>query len=183
MLLRLLIATLTVYSFVAAGQDSINKPRTDFDALLKVNRIETKYPTINGTTVDGKVITDTYFKGNIVVINIWSKDCLPCLYEIPGLDSLVAQFKDQGVTFVAISYELPNFIRDNYISKNKFSYDHLTFPKDTVMYKYFGFAYPLNIVLDTDGVVKYFKYGGLANPSGADLVYKDIKTIIDDLRK
>jgi hypothetical protein len=98
------------------------------------------------------------------------------------LDTL-SQFKDQGVTFVAISYELPNFIRDNYISKNKFSYDHLTFPKDTVMYKYFGFAYPLNIVLDTDGVVKYFKYGGLANPSGADLVYKDIKTIIDDLRK
>ena len=183
MLLRLLIATLTACSFVVAGQDNINKPQADFDALLKVNRLGTKFPTINGTTVDGKVITDTNFKDNIVVINIWSKDCLPCLYEIPGLDSLVTQYKDQGVTFVAISYELPNFIRDHYISKNKFSYDHLTFPKDTVMYKYFGFGYPLNIVLDTDGVVKYFKYGGLANPSGADLVYKDIKTIIDGLRK
>ncbi len=183
MFLRLLITTLTAYSFVAVGQDSINKPLTDFDALLKVNRLETMYPTINGTTVDGKVITDTDFKDKIVVINIWSKDCLPCLYEIPGLDSLVTQYKAQSVIFIAISYELPTFIRNNYISKNKFSYDHLTFPKDTVIYKYFGFGYPLNIVLDTHGEVKYFKYGGVANPSGADIAFKEIKIIIDELRK
>jgi len=182
MLIRLLIATLIAHSFVAVGQDSINKP-TNFDAFLKVNRLDTKYPAINGTTVDGKVITNTNFNDNIVVINIWSKDCLPCLYEIPGLDSLARQYKNQGVIFIAISYELEEFIKDKYISKNKFTYDHLTFPKDTVMYKYFGFGYPLNIVLDTNGVVKYFKYGGLANPKGADLAYNDIKTIIEQLRK
>lgn len=183
MLHRLLIATLTFYSFAAIGQDSIETPQPDFDALLKINRLETKYPAINGTTVNGKYLADTNLKGNIVVINIWSKDCLPCLYEIPGLDSLVRQYKHQGVTFIAISYELEDFIKDKYISQNKFSYDHLTFPKDTVMYKYFGFGYPLNIVLDTNGVVKYFKYGGLAKPSGADLAFNDIKTIIDKLRK
>ncbi len=183
MLIRLLIATLTAYSFVAVGQDSINKPLNDFDAFFKINRLETKYPAINGTTVNGKVLADSNLKGNIVVINIWAKECLPCLYEIPGLDSLARQYKHHGVIFIAISYELADFIIDKYISQNKFSYDHLTFPKDTVMYKYFGFGYPLNIVLDTDGVVKYFKYGGLANQSGADLVYNDIKTIIDDLKK
>ena len=176
-----LLLFISVRTFGQKGNDTTQYSK--FVALTEINRLETKYPAINGTTVDAKVITDLDLKGNIVVINIWSKDCLPCLYEIPGLDSLARQYKHQGVTFIAISYELEDFIKDKYISQNKFSYDHLTFPKDTVMYKYFGFGYPLNIVLDTNGVVKYFKYGGLANPSGADIAYNDIKSIIDKLRK
>lgn len=72
---------------------------------------------------------------------------------------------------------------DKYISQNKFSYDHLTFPKDTVIFKYFGFGYPLNIVLDRFGTIKYFKYGGLAKPITVDLVYCELKTIIDKLKE
>ena len=103
--------------------------------------------------------------------------------RIPGLDSLVKNYKDQAVTFLAISYEPPTFICDKFISQDKFTYDHLTFPKDTVIHKYFGYGYPLNIVLDRFGTIKYFNYGGQAKPIAADLVYNDLKTIIDKLNE
>lgn len=69
MLFRLLIALIVLYSFETLAQDNL---QPDFNALLKVNHLDTKYPTINGTTVDGKVISDTKLLGDIVVINIWA---------------------------------------------------------------------------------------------------------------
>ena len=182
---RTTILTLSYFvSLLTFGQKNNDTTKyAKFVALSEINRLETKYPDIHGASINGKTITDSIFKDKIVVINIWSKACMPCIAEIPGLDSLARQYKDKGVTFIAISNESDTYIKDKYISKDKFIYDHLIFSEDTVIYKYWGFGFPLNIVLDTKGIVKYCKYGGLPNSKGADLVYREIKEVIDKLKK
>ena len=45
------------------------------------------------------------YKGQVVVVNIWATWCVPCRTEMPKLDALYQQYKDQGLIVFGISSE------------------------------------------------------------------------------
>lgn len=51
------------------------------------------------------------YKDKIVVLNIWATWCPPCRREMPDLDKLYADKKNQGVEVIAISDEDPDTIK------------------------------------------------------------------------
>lgn len=154
----------------------------NYDSLSKVNHIDSVFPDINGFTVDKILISKNELKGRIVVINVWDRNCAPCIAEIPGLDSLVKYYNEEDIKFIAISSESNILIQEQYLNKNRFLYKQLVFPKDTVIFKYFGYAVPLNIVLDKNGIVKYFNYGGFPDERAPEAVFNKIKSIIEKLK-
>jgi len=44
-------------------------------------------------------------RGKVVVVNFWATWCPPCRKEMPDLETLYKQFKDQGLVILAISDE------------------------------------------------------------------------------
>jgi thiol-disulfide isomerase/thioredoxin len=50
-------------------------------------------------------------EGQVVVIDFWATWCMPCIKAIPRLNELDRQFKTKGVTFISVSYEPANYIR------------------------------------------------------------------------
>jgi len=44
-------------------------------------------------------------KGQVVVVNIWATWCVPCRSEMPKLDALYREYKDQGLAVFGISSE------------------------------------------------------------------------------
>src|SRR5690242_6086644 len=53
---------------------------------------------------DRKVALHDY-KGKVVVLNFWATWCPPCVEEMPSLVRLQQQFKDKGVTVLAVSID------------------------------------------------------------------------------
>jgi hypothetical protein len=51
-----------------------------------------------------------------------------------------------------------------------------------VIFKYFGYAVPLNIVLDKNGIIKYFKYGGFPDKRAPKAAFDNLKDIIEKLK-
>jgi peroxiredoxin len=57
------------------------------------------------TELRGKTWTLKQQRGKVVVVNFWATWCPPCRKEMPDLETLYKQFKDQGLVILAISDE------------------------------------------------------------------------------
>src|SRR5688500_18470062 len=60
------------------------------------------------TDTQGKLISMQSLKGKLVVIDLWATWCAPCKTEIPYLEKLQEEFKNEEVTFVSISIDGAN---------------------------------------------------------------------------
>ena len=45
------------------------------------------------------------YRGQVVFLNFWASFCEPCRKEMPSMESLVRQYRAQGMTMVAISHD------------------------------------------------------------------------------
>lgn len=59
-------------------------------------------PAVKGTTLDGKPLDLTDFKGKITVVNFWASWCAPCRAEAPTMQKIFDETKAYGVQFVGV---------------------------------------------------------------------------------
>lgn len=62
-------------------------------------------------TADGKPVDTEKWRGKVLVVNFWASWCPPCVDEMPTLDALQGELKDQNVLFVGIGIDSPSNIR------------------------------------------------------------------------
>ncbi|MGB3077443.1 MAG: TlpA disulfide reductase family protein [Saprospiraceae bacterium] len=126
---------------VTNGKPDIQLPNTDciIGAIL---------PEFGGTTVDGKIIDENYFKGKVTVLNFWFVGCQGCEKEMPGLNKVVEKYKSLPVNFLAIGRNNEQEIRD-FLMQRAFNFTQLpngTPIVDNVFKLKWG--YPFTIVVD-----------------------------------
>ncbi len=69
----------------------------------------------------GKSWTLKEQRGKVVVLNFWATWCPPCRKEMPDLEALYRQFKDQGLVILAISDEDTGKVRP-FVAQQKVTY-------------------------------------------------------------
>lgn len=69
-------------------------------------------PAFQLTTSSGKELDSKDFQGKIVVLDFWASWCKPCLSAMPTLESLHQKYKGKGVTFVGVSMEPDDDLRE-----------------------------------------------------------------------
>lgn len=127
-------------------------PKIAREYPLKVGR---KFPElIVYTKLDSIDISE--IKDKIIVINWWATTCLPCIAEIPGLNTLVFKYKNKNVQFIALAYDNNNLVK--FLTKNQFNYEHYIGASNIP--QILGETFPRNIVIDRNGTVRYNELGG-----------------------
>jgi len=53
---------------------------------------------------DGRTVTLSELRGQVVVVNFWASWCLPCREEAAYLEQTWRKYKDQGVIFIGVDY-------------------------------------------------------------------------------
>jgi peroxiredoxin len=71
--------------------------------------------------LSGKTWTLKGLPGKVVVLNFWATWCPPCRKEMPDLESLYQQFKNQGLVILAISDEDAGKVQP-FITQQKVTY-------------------------------------------------------------
>ena len=123
-------------------------------------------------------ITNESLKGKVVFLNFWFENCPPCRAEFRSLNWLYKEYKDNpNFAFLAVTFE-------NTVAMKRVKQEfNLTFPMyylpDVSCSKLiYESGYPTNIILDKEGVVRYFFSGGARNEGTA---FKDISSRIKPL--
>ena len=119
-------------------------------------------PSFDFTLLDaGEARSLGDYRGEVVLLNFWATWCPPCLDEMPDLNRLYADYKDQGLRVITISDESP----EELIAFTEF------IPLDTESgYIEDGMALPLpyvkmmegrpeSYVIDRDGTIREFILG------------------------
>ncbi len=70
--------------------------------LTKKGKTSPKFSFINQ---DEKLVALDDLKGKLVYIDVWATWCLPCLKEIPHLDTLQKDYSNKNIVFVSIAWE------------------------------------------------------------------------------
>jgi peroxiredoxin len=97
------LAQLVRYEHVQAALDAapLAEAMTNLEAADRA-RQQANF-TLND--MDGHAWTLKDLRGKVLLVNFWATWCPPCRKEMPDLESLYKQFKDQGLVILAISDE------------------------------------------------------------------------------
>jgi peroxiredoxin len=100
--------------------------------------------------LQGKSWTLRNLQGKVVLVNFWATWCPPCRKEMPDLQALYGQFKDQGFVVLAISDEDASKVKP-FIAENNITYPVLLDPGGKVGQLFQIRGIPKSFVYDRTG--------------------------------
>lgn len=99
------VLILMVTGMILAGKYLVKKPAPGTPNLTASNVKGQTAPDFELTTLDGKKIKLSDYKGKAVVLNFWATWCAPCKIEIPWFVELQKQYGPQGMEIVGIAMD------------------------------------------------------------------------------
>lgn len=112
--------------------------------------------------MSGGQVSLSSLRGNAVVINFWASWCGPCRAEMPAIENIYNEYKQQGLVVLAVNAT----IQDSLIEAQAFVTQYgLTFPilldsDGTVSNAYRLSGLPTTYFIGRDGVIKKINIGG-----------------------
>jgi len=119
-------------------------------------------PEFHLSTLDGRQLGPSDFKGKVVLYEFWATWCTPCHVQAEILKNLHAEAAKNGVEFVGISSGEPADVVRAYVAKKPFSYPVLLDPDDSLSGPLEILALPTLIVTGRDGAVVW-RHTGLTD--------------------
>ncbi|MGV3722723.1 MAG: TlpA family protein disulfide reductase [Actinomycetota bacterium] len=111
-------------------------------------------PDFTGSTLDGRKITLSNFRGkNPVVLNFFAEFCPPCKKEFPHLKALDERHRAKGLKVLAVSLDEDRKTAAVVPNQAKTSFPVIFDPKGGIAEKYGVQAIPHTVVLDRQGKV------------------------------
>ena len=134
-------------------------------------------PDFTLKTNTGKEITLSKLKGSPVVINFWASWCKPCQAEMPSIERVYSNHKNEGLIILGVNTSNQDKINEASAFAEKLG---LTFPilydiEGKVSYKYQVRALPTTFFIDRNGIITDVTIGG---PMSEALIESKVKEIL-----
>ena len=113
-------------------------------------------PALNFTFpgLDGKKVSLADYKGKVVLLNIWATWCAPCVAEMPSMEKLYQELKDEGFELLAVSVdETGAEVVAPFMKKHKLSFPVLLDTQGDIKSLYQLTGIPESFIMDKDGII------------------------------
>lgn len=119
--------------------------------------VDAPAPDFTLTTLDGESVQLSSLRGDVVLLDFWATWCGPCRYDMPHVDALYEEYKDEGLQVFGVNSERPEQARA-YLESNGFDFPTLQDPGLRVAQLYRVQAIPTFVVIDREGkMTSYLK--------------------------
>jgi thiol-disulfide isomerase/thioredoxin len=110
-------------------------------------------PNFNVTTLDGENYTADKLKGNIVALKCWFINCSPCVKEMPELNELVLQHKNNAnIKFISLALDEKEELND-FLKTTSFLYKTVGGAENYITQTLNVQAFPTHILINKEGNV------------------------------
>jgi len=109
--------------------------------------------------LDGKSVSLSDYRGEVVIIDFWASWCAPCRSSMPGLKELQKAYQDQGVVMIGVSLDRTEGDAANYLKDN--GYDNVIGLWESIsasqkVARLYGVSgIPHTLVLDRYGIIRF----------------------------
>ncbi len=135
------------------GFGGLNPPELSAESTVEIVTIDWTVKALDGTEVNLK----DYAQGKTIFLNFWATWCLPCVAEMPSIDTLYSQLGDT-MAFVCVSNEAVETLKDFIKEKNySFPIFHADTPPPPELN---AAAIPATYIIAPDGKILLKHVGG-----------------------
>ena len=128
---------------------------------------------ISATTVDGKKVSLSSYKGQSVWLTFGASWCGACQAEAPDVQTAYEKFKAQGVAVLAVSIQEDSATVLDYGKRLGLTYPQIADANDTIASAYRVNGIPAHFFIDKSGILRLMKTGALS-PDQMDAALKEI---------
>jgi peroxiredoxin len=121
-----------------------------------------KAPDFRLSNLDGRdVVLSELLKSGPVVVDFWATWCKPCLKAFPGLQKTYEQYKDRGLTVVAVSVDGPKTRAGvaPLIKSKRYGFEVVLDTDGRVARKYNAMLLPRTVLIDQNGDIIFGTVG------------------------
>lgn len=102
---------------------------------------------------EGKQVTQSTFRGRVLVVNFWGTWCKPCLEELPKFDQLYRRYRKHGMTLLAIATDEDAEAVKALVDKRKLG-AKIAIAGEGYAGQYDSPKFPFTFVVDHKGVIQ-----------------------------
>ncbi len=122
--------------------------------------LEQQAPEFTLPDLNGKWMSLSEVKGKVILLNFWATWCGPCRVEMPSMETVYSELKDEGFEILAISSDPQGVAVTRPFSES----NNLTFPilHDTeyeVSGAYGVRTLPMSFLIDRQGTLRHRVFG------------------------
>ena len=169
----LLLISPNTKAWVSRGLMKIGlfKPNLESDSapMEQPHAIAGAAPSVFFTDGEGNRIDAANQEGKVVFVNFWATWCPPCIAEMPSIDKLYQQFKDnEQIVFVMVDVDNQYEKSRKFMESKKLGLP-VHVPSGDIPAQWLGGAIPTTLILDKQGQIAA-RHEGMADYSRPEVV-------------
>lgn len=135
----------------AEGAQEISAPQQGFQA-----------PEFQLTTLSGERVAIKDMQGKVVLLNFWATWCGPCRQEMPAMQRVYEEYRDQGLEIWAVNttYNDSRQAAEEFAEEYGLDFPILLDEQSQISQQYQLLATPTTFFIGRDGVIREVVLGG-----------------------
>jgi cytochrome c biogenesis protein CcmG/thiol:disulfide interchange protein DsbE len=125
-------------------------------------KVGTPAQDFTATTVDGKKVSLSSFKGQAVWLTFGASWCAACKAEAPDIEAAYQKFKSKGVAVLSVSISEDSATVKDYGDRIGLTYPKIADPDTRIASAYRVNGIPAHFFIDASGVLQSVKTGGMS---------------------
>jgi len=127
-----------------------NNPYLKFSPL----RVGQPAPGFTLPGLDGKMVSLSDYRGQVVLVNVWATWCPPCVDEMPSMEKLYRELKGENFEILAVSIDaLGEKAVAPFMKKYNLSFPALMDPDGTIKALYQTTGVPESFIINQEGIL------------------------------
>lgn len=136
-------------------------------------------PGFELTDIDGNLVRLDQYRGKVVLVNLWASWCQPCRAEMPAMESVYRNLKDDGFVILAVNITTQDDKNQAILFARELG---LSFPllldeEGEVERAYALQGLPTSFFIDQNGIIRSLIIGG---PMPESLIYSKVTELLEN---